>query len=184
MGMSKGIRTAGIITLVTFTLGGAAYLYARRQDEGTGRAPVVPAAGHAAPGFSLKDASGQEHSLGSLRGKVVVLHFWGSWCPPCVEEVPMWLKLARKFEGKPVAFLAVAVDQSWGDAHKIMPDAGLPGNVLSLLDPEGEVPEKFGSFQFPETYVLSKDLVVKDKWVGAQDWDNPAIQARLEEFTK
>jgi thiol-disulfide isomerase/thioredoxin len=190
-------KIAAIIIALALIAGGGAFFYSKSRDAASGRAAAVSGgdASRAAPGFVLKDETGREHGLDELRGQLVVLHFWASWCPPCVEEIPLWMKLARKFRGRPVRFVAVSTDKKWEDAHRVLPSEGLPENVLSLIDPENSVPEKYGSFQFPETYILgsvgspaggagSKDLLIRDKWVGAQDWDNAAVQARLEEFLK
>src|ERR1700722_18791539 len=80
-----------------------------------------------APTFALKDASGKIHTLSELKGSVIVLHFWASWCPPCLEEIANWIKFAEQFQGADskikVKFIAVSLDDSWTDAHKILPEA-------------------------------------------------------------
>jgi thiol-disulfide isomerase/thioredoxin len=138
----------------------------------------------AAPAFELKDDSGKTHTLSELKGNVIVLHFWASWCPPCLEEIGAWLKFAEQFQGPntkiKAKFVAVSLDESWNDAHKILPASALPSNVISLLDLSKEVPEKFGTYQFPETYLIGPDLTVVTKWVGAQNWENPGLKNILE----
>jgi thiol-disulfide isomerase/thioredoxin len=126
--------------------------------------------------FVLKDAQGKTHQLSDFKGKAVIVHFWASWCPPCLDEIPQWLEAAKKFEGKPIQWIAISLDESWEDAHKILPESSLPKNVVSLLDIEKKVPDEYGSFQFPETYMLTKDHRVATKWVGAQLWTGEQMQ--------
>jgi thiol-disulfide isomerase/thioredoxin len=136
--------------------------------------------GRAAPTFALKDAAGKEHRLEDFKGQPVVLHFWASWCAPCVDEFPQWLATARAYEGKPGKWLAISLDESWDDARKILNGVELPKNVVSVLDPERKTPEAFGSFEFPESYLLTSDLKIAQKWVGAQKWDGPAMRGKLD----
>src|SRR5690606_15647461 len=95
--------------------------------------------------FTLKDAGGRPHSLADYKGQVVLLHFWATWCPPCVEEIPALMDFARGLEGKPFRLLLVGLDETWEQAHTVLPKEGLPANVVALLDPESEVPEAYGS---------------------------------------
>ena len=77
------------------------------------------AAAKPAPELALKDQSGQEHSLASYRGKVVVLNFWATWCMPCRHELPMLNKLAQEYTGKDVEFVAASLDEK--DTQKQIP---------------------------------------------------------------
>jgi len=140
----------------------------------------------AAPAFELKDADGKSHRLSDLKGNVVILHFWASWCPPCLEEIAGWLKFAEQFQGGPipVRFVAISLDESWNDAHKILPANAVPSNVLSLLDLSKEIPEKYGTYQYPETYLIGPDLSIVTKWVGGQNWENPALKGIIERVAK
>ncbi len=65
-----------------------------------------------APDLTLPDKSGQEQSLSEYRGKIVVLNFWATWCPPCREELPMLNKLAKEYDGKNVVFIAASIDDA------------------------------------------------------------------------
>jgi peroxiredoxin len=133
-----------------------------------------------APEFALKDARGKEHRLADFRGSLVILHFWASWCPPCLEEIGEFKEAAAKYTGVPVKWVAVSVDQSWEDAHRILPEAALPPNLVSLLDPRAKTPDRFGTYQYPETYLIDRQLRVAAKWVGAKDWTSPELRQVLE----
>ncbi len=175
----KNLKILGVFIAFALIVGGGAFWYARYQDSMTQRTADAQGPGKPAPGFSLQDASGKTVTLEQFKGQAVVLHFWAKWCPPCIEELPEWLKAAKRFEGKPMKWVAISLDRSWDDAHKIIPKEGLPENVVSLLDAERIIPDLYGSYQFPESYVLNRDLQIVEKWVGAQDWSNPAIVDRL-----
>jgi cytochrome c biogenesis protein CcmG, thiol:disulfide interchange protein DsbE len=140
----------------------------------------APHARKPAPLFELKTLKDQSVRLQSLKGNVVIVHFWASWCAPCLDEIPALVKFARETEGRPIRILAVSLDDAWPKAEKILPSASLPPNLIAVLDPEGTAPDLYGSYQFPETYVLDRELNIAAKWVGAQPWDKPELRKFLD----
>src|SRR5688572_12044376 len=88
----------------------------------SGQGPA--AQGELAPEFSFKDQSGKELSLSHLRGKVVLINFWATWCPPCVDEMPSMQQLQRRMANKPFELLALSVDDSWEAVNRFMKDNG------------------------------------------------------------
>jgi thiol-disulfide isomerase/thioredoxin len=147
-----------------------------KPDASPGGGASGASASRPAPEFSLKDPDGKEHSLQSLRGSVVVLHFWAAWCPPCLEEIPPIIELARAYEDKPLKVVAVSLDEKWEDALKVLPAKGLPRNLVSLLDTTTKLPDRYGTYQYPETYLLDSDLRIVSKWVGAQPWATAEVR--------
>jgi thiol-disulfide isomerase/thioredoxin len=147
-----------------------------------GGSPAVMNIAHPrpAPLFELPQADGKPFKLESLKGSAVMIHFWASWCPPCLGEIPHWLEFAAKWRDKPVRFVAVSLDQGWPEALKILPLSQLPSNAISVLDREQELPDQFGTYQYPETYLLDADLKIVSKWIGPQEWGGPKIRAALE----
>ncbi len=116
----------------------------------------------------------------AVKGARVLVHFWATWCPPCVKEFPEVVALARKLEDKGVKVLAISLDRSWEDAHSILNKAApLPKNFLSVLDPTLKTGEAWGSFQFPETYLVNADGTIAEKWVGPQNWGSPELFAKI-----
>jgi peroxiredoxin len=176
-------QKAAIVVALVLLVGGGVYWFSRTRIPETSDSPAVGRGNFkAAPRFELKDASGKTHRLTDFKGKAIVLHFWASWCPPCLEELTDWLKFASQFDSEKskVQFLAISLDESWNDAHKILPESGVPAGVISLLDLSKEVPEKYGSYQYPETYLLGPDLTIITKWVGPQTWENPSLRNIIE----
>ncbi len=129
------------------------------------------------PDFELPDASGKMWSLKSLRGQPVLLNFWATWCPPCVEEMPSMEDLARRVEGRAVV-LAVSVDKQW---EEIKRHFGARGTAISvLLDAEGTVPKKFGTEKYPETYLIDSQGKVRHYFVNKRNWGQAEAALCLE----
>lgn len=149
------------------------FLFFYGQNSGQ-RAKIIRE-GDRAPEFSLLSLDGKAVSLSSYRGKVVMVHFWATWCPPCVEEIPTLERLYRASFGKDLEILAVSVDEG---------GAGAVGSFMQknrfalpvLLNPDQSVARKYGTFKFPETYLLDRDGIVRRKIIGAADWTSPAAQ--------
>src|SRR5687768_5639867 len=125
--------------------------------------------GQEAPDFELSDASGKKHSLRSLRGKPVLLNFWATWCPPCIEEMPSLENLAKRHSDR-LTVLTVSVDEDWDVVKRFFPG----GTSLSvLLDVSKEVPKKYGTDKYPETFLIDsqgrlQQLFRQAKWDSAE----------------
>lgn len=142
-----------------------------------------PRKGVAAPDFTLMDLTGKQVRLSDYRGKVVLLNFWATWCPPCREEMPSMVRLNQIMAGKPFQMLAVSID----DAGKVAVEAYLQksGTVLPvLLDTEQNAGKLYGITGVPETFVIDKKGVILEKVVGGSDWSAPNVVKFLEEQTK
>ena len=122
-----------------------------------------------APDFELADATGKKWSLRALRGKPVLLNFWATWCAPCVEEMPS-LENLNKRVGDKLTVLTVSVDEDWEAVKKFFPR----GTGLSvLLDSSKEIPKRFGTEKFPETFLIDSQgrlqkLFYQAKWDSAE----------------
>jgi len=127
--------------------------------------------GSAAPDFTIKDDA-RSVSLHDLKGKVVLLNFWATWCPPCVEEMPSLVSLQAKMKDK-VTVLAISVDVDEGAYKKFVKDHGV--DLLTVRDPDEKSNTLYGTFKYPETYVIDRDGVVRRKFVGPVDWTSPDI---------
>jgi cytochrome c biogenesis protein CcmG, thiol:disulfide interchange protein DsbE len=131
-----------------------------------------PRIGSNAPNFTVQD-SDRTVTLSQLHGQVVVLNFWATWCPPCVEEVPSLVEMQRRMKAKGVTVLAVSVDVDENAYRKFMKDHGV--NLLTVRDPDQKSSGLYGTFKFPETYVIDRNGVMRRKFIGAVDWTEPEI---------
>jgi thiol-disulfide isomerase/thioredoxin len=136
-----------------------------------------------APDFSLKDHLGHPHSLPEARGKVTLVHFWASWCPPCLQEIPDLIEFAakwtEKYPDKPIQVFAISLDEKWEDAEKVVTTDKLPKDMTSLLDLTAKVPDTYGTYQYPETYLIDKNGRIVTKWIGAQPWTSLGMEKVL-----
>ena len=131
----------------------------------------VVIAGESAPDFSLTADNGRQISLNNFGGKVLLLHFWASWCPPCVEETPSLSELAREFGPKGLVVMAVSVDDKVA-AYR---------NFLQRFQPaflttrDQTLHEEYGTFIYPETYIIGSDGRVLRKIAEGANWTDPQM---------
>jgi peroxiredoxin len=146
-------------------LAGAFYY---QQRQGVGRA------GFPAPDFTLKDINGHVHRLADLRGKIVFLNLWATWCPPCRMEMPSMERLYRRLQGTDFVMLAVSEDEDGIAAVRPFVDKmGLTFPVL--LDQDGGLPSRYGVTGYPETFVIDRDGRVIQHTVGPENWESEAV---------
>jgi cytochrome c biogenesis protein CcmG, thiol:disulfide interchange protein DsbE len=141
--------------------------------------------GRPAPDFTIQD-SDRSISLSQFRGKVVVLNFWATWCPPCIEEMPSLVQLQKSFQGTDVTVVAVSVDDDPDAYHKFLKDHSI--DLLTVRDPGGPkkdqgvtaaVASRYGTFKFPETYIIDRNGRIQRKFIGPIDWEQQEIMEYL-----
>ena len=131
-----------------------------------------PRIGTAAPDFTVQDAD-RKVALGELRGKVVVLNFWATWCAPCVEEMPSLVQLQQRFKNKGLTVVGISIDVDGDAYHKFLKDYKI--DFPTVRDPDQKTSGLYGSFKWPETYIIDRDGVVRRKFIGAVEWSQPEI---------
>ena len=114
--------------------------------------------------FKLSDLDGRQISSEDLKGSVVVLDFWATWCGPCLAEMPAFNSLHGKYAGRGVKVVGIAVQSGW--AQDIKPYRDQYKIAYPILVGDDEVVEKYGVIGFPTTYILDKDLKVHRKFTG------------------
>jgi peroxiredoxin len=129
--------------------------------------------GKPAPDFTIQD-SGKQVSLRDLRGKVVVLNFWASWCPPCVEETPSMVAMQKQMKDR-VTVLAVSLDEDPSAYERFVRDQGMGAPMLTLRDARKHSSTLYGTFVYPETYIIDAQGVLRRKFIGPVDWTKPEI---------
>ena len=137
------------------------------------RGPVL------APDFAAPDLNGQAVSLASLRGKVVVVNLWTTWCPPCRQEMPSMERLAAHFRGRDFQLLAVSQDEDGREkVADFARELGLSFPVL--LDPQRQIGERFDVWGYPETFVIDRNGYVVERVIGPREWDSATSIAAIE----
>jgi len=131
-----------------------------------------PHIGRNAPDFTVQD-SDRKITLSELRGKVVVLNFWATWCAPCVEELPSLVNLQQKMRNKGITVLAVSVDQDESLYRRFVQDHNV--NLLTVRDANQKSNNLYGTFKFPETYIIDRNGVMRRKFIGPVDWATPEV---------
>ena len=129
------------------------------------------------PDFQLPDAAGPTVSLSQQRGHPVMLNFWATWCPPCVEEVPALEDLARRLDGTDMRMLAVSVDDDWAKIRRFFAKGS---DIGVLLDVSHDMPKKFGTEKYPETFLIDAAGRVRYYFINKRDWSRPEAVACLE----
>ena len=142
------------------------------------RTPPPLGRGSLAPDFSLpRLADGTSVSLESLQGRVVLLNFWATWCKPCEEEMPAMGRLYQALEPRGFALLAVTVDAGREEVSRFHTRLALPFPVL--LDPEKRISRAYQTFRYPETFLIDREGVIVERYIGPKDWDAPAYVERV-----
>jgi peroxiredoxin len=130
-----------------------------------------------APDFKLKDYAGREVRLADLRGSVVLVNFWATWCSTCVVEMPSMERLVERMAGRPFRLLAISVDEDWPEVRRFFAK-GTPLEVL--LDPQRTVPRAYGTEKFPESFLIDRDGTVRYYIVSNRDWSTGDVTACVE----
>ena len=131
-------------------------------------------------GAPAPDFSSDRFRLSSFKGKPIILNFWATWCAPCVQEFPDLIRLAQKLRKQDYIVVAVAVEKNWkviDNFFKQNPSLlEARKQFVLVLDRDGEISNKYGSFRYPETFLINKDFVIDNKFVGAQAWLSSSYQ--------
>jgi peroxiredoxin len=168
-GLTWGLITAAIGLLLVFG-------WSSRGDH----SPLD--AGSEAPPYAAVSLAGDSVSLADLRGRVVLLNVWATWCTPCIREMPALERLHRAHEAEGLSVVAVSVDASTpglgaADVERFVNDLGVSFTIL--LDPGGEIENRFRVSGLPMTYLIDRDGRIRQKIVGAREWDEPDITAEI-----
>lgn len=131
-----------------------------------------------APDFQLKTHDGQDVKLSSLRGRVVLLNFWATWCPTCAVEEPSLERLAAQMKGQPFSLLAVSVDENWDLVRQHFQNGS---QMTVLLDKERKVPQAYGTEKFPESFLIDRDGNVRYFIVSERQlWHSPEVKSCIQ----
>jgi thiol-disulfide isomerase/thioredoxin len=178
LALGLGLLWSGDLSCVAAgTTAGAA----SREQGGAGSSGPRPGVGHPAPEIVVERLNGQELALSSLRGKVVLLDVWASWCVPCQKELPMLDAIARRLRSKGVEVVAVSIDQERGNVVKFLDTQ--PRWVLTVAhDPRGAIAETYQPEKMPTSYVIDRAGIIRHVNDGFEPADAAVIERRLTEL--
>ncbi|MGO9057727.1 MAG: TlpA family protein disulfide reductase [Candidatus Binataceae bacterium] len=181
---SKTLSIVGLLLVLAglgfFAVRGLLAPGGSNQDITGGEAPV--AAGDVAADFKLQSLSGKSVTLSSLRGKVVFLNVWATWCGPCREEMPSMETLYEDFKGRK-DFVILAVSQDRRGRAAVQPF--VERNHLNfdvLLDPDNVVGDAYNVSGVPETFIIDRKGRIVAHHMGAFDWSQSDVRQALAEL--
>jgi cytochrome c biogenesis protein CcmG, thiol:disulfide interchange protein DsbE len=129
--------------------------------------------GEKAPGFIVPALDKGTLGLRDYQGKVVVLNFWATWCPPCVDETPSLEAFAQRLKDRGVVVLGVSVDDQGEALRKFVTKYHLTYPIGR--DPDRALAARYGTFKFPETYIIDRTGRVAEKIIGETNWTDPRM---------
>ena len=176
---NKGKGTFLGVLFVLLSIGVAGlWIYDERQIPSVDTSLGMTLKG--APDFSLVDEENNRVKLSDFKGRVTMVHFWATWCPPCIDELPKLINFSHKMKDSGLVTLFISLDSSWEVAQRTFSGKSLPKSARSLLDIKSEAASAFGSYEFPETYLLGRDHKIIAKWVGPQKWETDFFKEIIE----
>jgi len=131
--------------------------------------------GALAPALNLRTLAGGSTDLGSLRGRLVVVNFWATWCPPCVAEMPSLERAHRALGAEGLVVLGVSVDEDEGAVREFVARQGVSFPILR--DPGGRAAAAYRTTGYPETFLVGPEGTVRKIFVGPAEWDTPEALA-------
>ena len=169
-------------TLMRISLPRILSIFVMFVASASAQAAVETVVGKPAPAFELPvfGSESRHVALESLRGKVVLLDFWASWCGPCRQSFPLYEKLHGELPAQDFALLAINLDEmAEGPAAFLFEH---PVSYTSLADPAGEVAKKFGLIGMPTSFVIDRDGIVHSRHTGFKPQDIDAVRGEIREL--
>jgi peroxiredoxin len=139
--------------------------------------PPVPA-----PDFTLVDMDGKPHRLSDYRGKVILINFWATWCPPCRKEMPSLERVYQQFKGQPFMVLAVNQWESEDHVFSYMGELNVFPEFPILFDRESKISESYGVHGLPTSFIIDHEGRLVFKAVGGREFDHPDVVALIRDL--
>ena len=176
------LKQKSVILIAVFivAIGFILYFFSEQKEE-TPKAKAV--VNLKAPGFLLTDPSGKTYTLSELKGSVVFVNFWATWCPPCVEEMPSIQNLYNGFkDNKEFRMVTILYKDDYQKAMAFMKQNNYTLPVL--IDSDGKSAKAYGVTGVPETYIVDKNGVLREKVIGPADWNSTQADSLISNLLK
>jgi len=129
----------------------------------------------------IYDREGKVVDLATMKGRLLIVHFWATWCPPCVEEIPALSKFWDRYKNRPdLALYAISVDKDWKTIDDFSKKS--PNRLPVYRDPGESTAHRFGSTQYPETYIINSAGRVIYRVQGGIEWADSDVQKRIDQL--
>ena len=153
------------------------FFYIKNSPERAAATRFIPLTiGDEAPDFSLHTLAGKTVRLSSLRGKVVLINIWATWCPTCLEEMPQLQRLYDDLKDhEDFQLLTISIDalgaqvvKPFLEKHKL--------DFPTLLDPKGSIKKIYNTTGVPESFIINQKGLIVDKVIGPRDWSGSEVE--------
>lgn len=165
--MPRSTTDRAIIATIAVLLVALGWVIVRSMRE------HVVQAGDQAPDFAITTDQGLRITPTSFGGKVLVLNFWAAWCAPCVEETPSLDQFQRTLADSGVVVVAVSVDRKEQLYNNFLKRFHV--SYQTVRDPEANIGDLYGTYKYPETYIIDRSGKVMQKIVGPHNWMDPEL---------
>ncbi len=170
------MKHRGIILIVLLAIAVIAIIFLPKERA----FKEVAVVGSPAPEFELKDINGNLWRLSELKGKVVFMNFWATWCLECKTEMPFKEALLKQMKGKPFQMLGIIYRDNPQDVKAYVEKYGV--TVPTLISPNDEIARLYGIAVIPQTFIIDKDGVIRERIFGLRQWDSPESIALIEKW--
>jgi len=152
------------------------------QQKEEGERPLVAERGKLAPDFTLQDTKGKTWKLSDLKGQVVFINFWATWCPPCRQEMPSMEDLYRSMPADKFKMLAILSNDEPAFADTLAAKMGTTFPIL--IDGFDEAATAYGITGVPETYIVDKEGVLRQSYIGPRHWNSQEARKMIMDYIK
>jgi cytochrome c biogenesis protein CcmG/thiol:disulfide interchange protein DsbE len=172
------LKSKAVILIAIFIIGiTLAFLMTRDQFHSE-----IITVGSAVPDIELIDINQNKLNLSALKGSVVFVNFWATWCEPCIEELPSIEILFRRLSPNPRFKLITILFKD--DRQNVLRHMEENGYTFPVYEnPDDSAANKFGITGVPETFIFDKQGILRDKKIGPEQWDSPTIMEMLQSMT-